>query len=413
MTTTTISSGKASNGTLPSGWRMARFGDVVRNVDVSERSPLENGIDRYVGLDHLDPESLHIKRWGNVANGTTFTRKFKPGQVLFGKRRAYQRKAAVAEFEGICSGDILVFEPANGELIPELLPFIVQSDGFFNHALGTSAGSLSPRTKWKDLADYEFALPPRNEQQRIVEILWATETLVRELESALISADRFQETSLAELLSKGVGNRKHPLQDSKFGKVPSHWRICPISEVAEVEYGISEAVASNNDPTIGWPILTNANITLEGELDFSKLNYITPPKKSSFVLRKGDLLLVWRSGSPEHVGKTAIFNLDQSYTHASFLLRIRASKEVNNIFLHRLLNFMRKRGLFKADTSQQVNFKMNASVFREVPVLVPPLDEQEEMLQIFLTIEHARNAIFNKIQNTRNLYKQLIAYYFG
>jgi type I restriction enzyme S subunit len=124
-----------------------RFGDVVRNVDVAERNPLENGLERYVGLEHLDPESLHIKRWGLIEEGTSFTRKFIEGQVLFGKRRAYQRKAAVAEFDGICSGDILVFEPKGDDLIPELLPFIVQSDGFFEKALGTSAGSLSPRTK--------------------------------------------------------------------------------------------------------------------------------------------------------------------------------------------------------------------------------------------------------------------------
>lgn len=132
---------------LPEGWRRVRFGDVVRNVDVAERNPLENGLERYVGLEHLDPESLHIKRWGLIEEGTSFTRKFIEGQVLFGKRRAYQRKAAVAEFDGICSGDILVFEPKGDDLIPELLPFIVQSDGFFEKALGTSAGSLSPRTK--------------------------------------------------------------------------------------------------------------------------------------------------------------------------------------------------------------------------------------------------------------------------
>ena len=156
-------------------WPLTRFGEVVRNVNDNVRDPLSSDLERYVGLDHLDPESLRIKRWGLIADGTTFTRKFVTGQVLFGKRRAYQRKVAVAEFDGICSGDILVFEPANDQLLPELLPFIVQSDGFFQHALGTSAGSLSPRTKWQDLARYEFALPPLDEQRRIAEILLAAD----------------------------------------------------------------------------------------------------------------------------------------------------------------------------------------------------------------------------------------------
>lgn len=218
MKTTTVV--KTANGALPPGWRTVRFGDVVRNVDVNERSPLESGIDRYVGLDHLDPESLHIKRWGQVADGTTFTRKFVAGQVLFGKRRAYQRKAAVAEFEGICSGDILVFEPSNGELIPDLLPFIVQSEGFFNHALGTSAGSLSPRTKWKDLADYEFALPPRDEQRRIAEVLWAADKTGEQWITAHSVAIAALDRILTEYFSKTKWKRQKlqdHVRDSAYG----------------------------------------------------------------------------------------------------------------------------------------------------------------------------------------------------
>jgi type I restriction enzyme S subunit len=57
------------------------------------------GIERFVGLEHIEPEDLRIRRWGFVADGTTFTNRFRPGQVLFGKRRAYQRKVAMAEFE--------------------------------------------------------------------------------------------------------------------------------------------------------------------------------------------------------------------------------------------------------------------------------------------------------------------------
>jgi hypothetical protein len=51
-------------------------------------------------------------------------------------------------------------------LLPELLPFICQTDAFFDHAVGTSAGSLSPRTNWTSLADFEFALPVYRIQHR-------------------------------------------------------------------------------------------------------------------------------------------------------------------------------------------------------------------------------------------------------
>lgn len=152
-----------------------RFGDVVKNVNETERSPLKAGLERYVGLDCLDPENLRISRWGMIADGISFTKRFSKGQVLFGKRRAYQRKVAVAEWDGLCSGDILTFEPKNDKLLPELLPFIVQSDSFFDHALDTSVGSLSPRTKWSLLKEYQFLLPPKNQQKKIVDILWAAE----------------------------------------------------------------------------------------------------------------------------------------------------------------------------------------------------------------------------------------------
>ena len=155
------------------GWQRVRFGDVVENVNETEGNPAAAGLERYIGLEHLEPGSLHIRSWGNVADGTTFTRRCRPGQVLFGKRRAYQRKVAMAEFDAVVSGDIYVLTPKNDRLLTELLPFLCLSKRFFQHAVGTSAGSLSPRTNWSSLANFEFDLPPLDQQQRIAEILYS------------------------------------------------------------------------------------------------------------------------------------------------------------------------------------------------------------------------------------------------
>lgn len=160
--------------TLPEGWRWIRFGDVVRQVKETTKDPESDGLTRIVGLEHLDSESLPLRRWhelDDLPDGTSFTRVFRAGQVLFGKRRAYQRKVAVADFDGVCSGDILVFEPSADELLPEFLPYLVQSDAFFDHALGTSAGSLSPRTSWKALKDYGLGLPSADEQRSVSQLL--------------------------------------------------------------------------------------------------------------------------------------------------------------------------------------------------------------------------------------------------
>jgi type I restriction enzyme S subunit len=167
-------------GELKPGWRRVKFGEVVRLNKETCKDPAAAGIDRVIGLEHLEPGDLRVRSWADFADGTTFTNRVRPGQVLFGKRRAYQRKLAVADFDAICSGDIYVFESADPtKLLPDLLPFICQTDSFFEYAVGTSAGSLSPRTNWSSLAEYEFALLPLDEQRRAARVLWAIEQTSR------------------------------------------------------------------------------------------------------------------------------------------------------------------------------------------------------------------------------------------
>lgn len=124
-------------------WKKYRVDEVCRQVNEASKDPQAEGLDHVIGLEHIEPNNLHITQWDTLEKETTFTRKFRKGQVLFGRRRAYQRKVAYAEFDGICSGDILVFEAIEEVLLPELLPFLIQSEGFFQKALATSAGSLS------------------------------------------------------------------------------------------------------------------------------------------------------------------------------------------------------------------------------------------------------------------------------
>ena len=195
---------------LKPGWRRVKFGEVVRLSKARSQDPLADGFERYVGLEHLEPGDLRIRSWGNVADGVTFTSVFRPGQVLFGKRRAYQRKVAVADFAGVCSGDIYVLETKDAQvLLPELLPFICQTDAFFDHAVGTSAGSLSPRTNWTSLADFEFSLPPIEEQRRVLALLAAGLGAADELQAALAALPILRRSMDIRLLSiEGVPRQK-------------------------------------------------------------------------------------------------------------------------------------------------------------------------------------------------------------
>lgn len=208
--------------TLKPDWRRVKFGDVVRLSKARCADPLAEGVERYVGLEHLEPGDLRIRSWGHVADGVTFTSVFRPGQVLFGKRRAYQRKVAVADFSGVCSGDIYVMETKDvNVLIPELLPFICQTDAFFDHAVGTSAGSLSPRTNWTSLSDFDFVLPPMNEQKRLVELLRSIAVLEEEFRIGEYEAERLQKAAMHDLLDPNLNG----------------WQTKPIGEVFKVSTG--------------------------------------------------------------------------------------------------------------------------------------------------------------------------------
>jgi type I restriction enzyme S subunit len=125
-----------------------------------------------VGLENLTSNELTLSAW-SVDTENTFTKLFRKGQILFGRRRAYLKKAAVAPFDGICSGDITVIEAISGKILPELLPFVIQNDIFFDFAIEKSAGSLSPRVKWEHLCQFEFNLPPFTEQRKLSDLLWA------------------------------------------------------------------------------------------------------------------------------------------------------------------------------------------------------------------------------------------------
>ena len=200
------------------GWKKWRFDEVCRQVNTSSKDPVADGLNHVIGLEHIEPGNLHIKKWDTLEKETTFTRKFVKGQVLFGRRRAYQRKVAYAEFDGICSGDILVFEAIEENLLPELLPFLIQSDGFFEKALATSAGSLSPRTKFKELADYEFFLPPKSEQKRLAELLWAADEVMEKEKKEREKVEELLETDCANTLGQ-CNNGQYESLNQSFIKI--------------------------------------------------------------------------------------------------------------------------------------------------------------------------------------------------
>lgn len=175
------------------GWTRVTFGDVVRQVK-DRVDPDQCGLERYVAGEHMDTDDLRIRRWGDIGDGylgPAFHMRFKPGHVLYGSRRTYLRKVAVADFEGITANTTYVLEPKDPNLLlPQLLPFVMQTESFNQHSVRESKGSVNPYVNFSDLAWFEFPLPPVEEQRRIVIALAAAEAAhdtLRVLVEALIS----------------------------------------------------------------------------------------------------------------------------------------------------------------------------------------------------------------------------------
>lgn len=303
------------------GWKRVRFGDVVENC-AETCDPEEAGLERFVAMEHLEPGSLHVRSWGNVADGTTFTRRCRPGQVLFGKRRAYQRKVAVAEFEAVVSGDIYVLASKDDRLLPELLPLLCLSERFFQHAVGTSVGSLSPRTNWSSLASFEFDLPPLDQQRRIAEILWAVDEAFEAAQANASNIAALRISKLFELYRRGV--RHSRFIDTPLGKRPAEWEVAPLGTHYEVQLGkmMSPKALSGDSQR---PYLRNANVQWNrlDLVDVATMSF-SEREATKFELRSGDILAC----EGRHVGKSAIWrNEIPGACYQKALHRIRALDE--------------------------------------------------------------------------------------
>lgn len=160
-----------SNKTMKPGWRWVTFGDVVRQCK-EKADPETSGLERYIAGEHMNTDDLRLRRWGEIGSGylgPAFHIRFKPGQVLYGSRRTYLRKVAVADFEGICANTTFVLEPKNvEEVLSEFLPLLMQTDAFNDFSVKNSKGSVNPYINFSDLARFEFSLPPKDQQQRVI-----------------------------------------------------------------------------------------------------------------------------------------------------------------------------------------------------------------------------------------------------
>ena len=371
-------------------WQRVRVGDVVENL----KETCESGgadIKRFIGLEHLEPGSLHIRAWGNVANGTTFTRRCRPGQVLFGKRRAYQRKVAVAEFDAVVSGDIYVLAPKNDRLLPELLPFLCISGRFFQFAVETSAGSLSPRTNWSHLAKFEFALPPLDQQRRIAEILWAVDDHKVRLEVAHVAFERFyaaftderlfgaqcERTTIGALVNSG----KLDIQTGPFGTV----------------------LKASSYVKAGTPIINPVNM-VKHTLDVREGPFLSSEeceRLSRYKMKPGDILL----GRKGDVGRAVLVNSEyKDFIVGSDVIRLRLlNSELIPEYLYYFMLTPKTRAWVARHASGTTMPGINEKLLHKLEVPIPTINAQTDIIHTIAGMIKADDALITAITSSRDL----------
>ena len=161
-----------------SKWKKIKLGAIADDISVRVDNPSQSEFERFVGLEHFISGDLKIKNWSTTESLVSSTKAFKSGDILFARRNAYLRRASLVEFDGVCSGDAFVLRENNTKIIPGFLAFIVNSEKLWDYANANAAGTMSKRVKWRDLANFEFSLPPIDQQEKLAELLWAGDDLI-------------------------------------------------------------------------------------------------------------------------------------------------------------------------------------------------------------------------------------------
>jgi type I restriction enzyme S subunit len=375
-------------------WTSVKFGDVAFEPKENAKDIYNEGIEHVVGLEHIDSENIHLTRSGKLEETTTFSKKFRKGDVLFGRRRAYLKKAALADFDGICSGDITVFR-AKKNLMPGLLPFIVNNEKFFDYAVKHSAGGLSPRVKFKDLANYEFLLPPKDQQAQLAELLWAMDEV--------IEMDK-------EVLEK-IGDLRESYHKEHFVDYrKSKFRIGEYSN--KVGSGVTPLGGSKVYLDKGVRLIRSQNV-LFGEFDFSDIAYISDEidqKMISSRVEHEDVLLNITGAS---IGRCSVYLDEERANVNQHVCIIRTTSELNPWFLAEFINS--KYGQNQIQLLQAGGNREGLN-FANIKLMKFPeydIDAQNDLMEKYSSI---RNSIFSarvKIEHSQSLQKSLINQVFG
>jgi len=360
-----------------SNWTRVKLSDVAQEYSERIDDPSKSGYEWYIGSDCIDGSAFSISRKQEASKIHSAQKLFKVGDYLLVRRSLYgsdfRERAPRADFDGICSADILTIREKSGAIANVYLIAVLYSKQLWKFIVSNSTGSLTRRIKWNQLENFEFDLPPIELQEKIVQILWAMERTKGAYKTLISKTDEFVKSRFIEM----------------FGSYPANehcWKTGIIRNVVdEVRYGSSRKAADGD--TGKYPYLRMNNITYDGQLDLTDVKTIDIPieELDKCTVKRGDVLFN-RTNSKELVGKTCVYNHDEPMVLAGFVVRVRVNNQVIPEFLSAFLNtdFSKKMllGMCKAAVGQA---NINAQEMQNIGIYIPPIVLQQQFVAF---VEH-------------------------
>jgi restriction endonuclease S subunit len=359
-----------------SNWETFRFDQIAEKISETV-DPNSTDLAIYVGLEHLDAETIHIKRYGTPADVSGGKLKCYPGDVIFGKRRAYQRKASIVNFLGICSAHAFVLRAIPEVIDPRLFPFFLHSDLFMHCAVDISVGGLSPTINWGQLKEQEFLLPPKDQQEQLAELLWAIDEVI-EKEIDILSRQETLFLSVSKEIFT-IGNGVEKL----------------LEEVGELIMGQSPPGSTYNEIGEGFPFLQgNAEFGSEHPINDK---YTTAPNK---IAPQNSILISVRAP----VGDLNI--ADKDYCIGRGLAAI----NINDLSLRNYIyNFLKYSKVELEKNSTGSTFKaINKDILSSLKLVVPNKLELAKNSNKMDSILNSKKLIELKVESSKALQKSLI-----
>lgn len=377
-----------------------RLGDVAEEVRGNWAGETKDV--PVVGLEHLDPDDIWLRKWEVNPSENTFTKAFRKGQILFGRRRAYQKKLSLAPRDGICSGDITVIAAKGDKVIPELLPFFLRIDKFFDYAIQGSAGSLPPRVKWAHLADYEFDLPPIERQRELANLLWAANDLKESYKKAITATDEMLKAKFREMFgevddSRGAAERR------------SKWPMVELQSVCKT-FIDGDWIESKDQSDNGVRLVQTGNV---GSCEFinktDKARWIseeTFERLKCTEIFEGDILI---SRLPDPIGRACILpsGLGKAITAVDCTI-VRLNDVVLPKFLIAITESIDYRKQIEQATAGTTRARVSRGSLGKIQIPLPPLSLQREFVTIAEKADSVKAALKKSIESIDQVMKGLI-----